>query len=81
MNKQDEMTVGERLAAPTPKIFRIIRNVGLIVGATAATIISLPVAGIALPAALLTGATTAAGVAGAVSALVAQLTVDFSKAK
>lgn len=78
---QDTMTVAERIAAPTPKIFRIIRNVGIIVASAAATIVALPAAGVVLPVALISTATTTAGIAGGVAALISQLTVDFSKLK
>ena len=61
------MNVIERLKAPTPKFFRVLRNVGLALAAVAGAIMAAP---IALPAGLVTVAgylTVAGGVIGAVS--------------
>jgi hypothetical protein len=55
----------ERIKAPTPKFFRVLRNIGL----------GLP---IALPAIVISIATYV-GVAGAVATAVSQLTVPESK--
>lgn len=63
------MNVKERINAPTPKFFKILRNVGLTLAATSAAILAAP---IALPAALITIAgylSVAGGVVGAVSQL------------
>ena len=66
------MNLIERLKAPTPKFFRVLRNVGLVLAAVAGAIMAAP---IALPASLVTVAsylTVAGGVIGAVS----QVAVD-----
>jgi len=66
------MNLIERLKAPTPKFFRVLRNVGLALAAVAGAIMAAP---ITLPAALVTVAsylTVAGGVIGAVS----QVAVD-----
>jgi hypothetical protein len=44
---QDSITLGQRLAAPIPKFFRVIRTVGLVLGTVGTTILT---AGAALPA-------------------------------
>jgi ABC-type xylose transport system permease subunit len=75
MISQDNMSIGERVLAPTPKFFRIIRTFGLLLGTVGSTILAAPVA---LPAAI----TTAAGyliAAGAVAAAVSQTTVDWKE--
>ncbi len=69
------LSITERVLAPTPKFFRIIRNVGLVLGAVGTTILT---AGAALPVAV----TTIAGymvTAGAVAATVSQTTVDWKE--
>jgi hypothetical protein len=67
-----EMNLVERLAAPTSKFFRIIRNVGLCLAAAGGAIIAAP---IALPAELVAIAGYLA-VAGSVMTAVAQATVE-----
>jgi ABC-type xylose transport system permease subunit len=72
-----DLSVTERVLAPTPRFFRVIRNVGLLLGTIGGTILAIPVA---LPVAV----TTAAGyfiAAGAVAATVSQTTVDWKKYK
>ena len=61
----------KRWAAPTPKFFKIIRNVGLVIGAVGTAILTAPVA---LPAALvsISGYLVTAG---AIATAVSQLTV------
>ena len=61
-----------RAKAPTPKFFRVLRNIGLGLAAVSATLLTAP---IALPAMLLSVAGYV-GVAGAVVTAVSQLTVD-----
>lgn len=59
----------KRWAAPTPKFFKTLRNVGIVVGAIGTAILTAPVT---LPAALITISgymVTAGGVATAVSQL------------
>ena len=66
------MTLVERLTAPTSKFFRIVRNVGLCLAAAGGAIIAAPVT---LPATLVTVAGYLT-VAGSVMTAVAQATVD-----
>jgi ABC-type xylose transport system permease subunit len=69
------LSVTERILAPTPKFFRTIRFIGLILGSVGGTILMAPVA---LPAAI----TTIAGylvTAGTVAAAVSQTTVDWKE--
>ncbi|MDR0228937.1 MAG: hypothetical protein LBI72_07725 [Flavobacteriaceae bacterium] len=61
----------ERAKAPTPKIFRVLRTVGLTLTAVGAAIVTAP---IALPAAVVTAAGYLA-LAGAVASAVSQITV------
>jgi hypothetical protein len=75
MNKEksaSEMNIVERCCAPTPKFFKKLRTVGLILAAAGGAIIAAPVA---LPVALV----TAAGyviVAGSVATAVSQVAVE-----
>ena len=62
----------ERAAAPTPKFFKRLRNIGLILGTVGATIVAAPVA---LPVILVKIATYIA-VAGGVLTAVSQTSVD-----
>jgi hypothetical protein len=64
----------ERVKAPTPKFFRIVRNIGIGLAAVSTAIVTAPVA---LPAILITVATYV-GVAGAVATAISQLTVPES---
>ena len=70
------MNVLERAQAPTPKFFKLLRSVGIIVATIGGAILTAP---IALPAALLSvgGYLTVAG--GVISAI-SQITVDDKKA-
>lgn len=73
MQKMQELNVVERLKAPTPRFFRVVRTVGLLLGTIGGTLLAAPVA---IPATL----TTIAGylvTAGAVTAAVSQSTVDW----
>ncbi len=65
----------ERVKAPTPKFFRVLRNTGLALAAVSTAIVTAP---FALPAIVITIATYV-GVAGAVATAVSQLTVPESK--
>lgn len=40
---QTELSVWQRLNAPTPKFFRRIRNIGLVLGAVGAALLAQPV--------------------------------------
>lgn len=66
------MNVLERAQAPTPKFFKVLRSIGLIVAAIGGAIITAPVA---LPVAVVTigGYLT---VAGGVLSAISQITVD-----
>ena len=69
MNK---LTITQRLSSPTPKFFKVLRTIGLVLAAVGGTVLAAPVA---LPAAVTAVAgylTVAAGVLTAVS----QATVD-----
>src|SRR6187397_17973 len=65
------MTIIERAAAPTPKFFKKLRNIGLILAAISTTIVTAP---IALPAAVITIAGYLA-VGSAVLGAVSQVTI------
>lgn len=65
------MNLIERAAAPTPKFFKKLRNIGLILVAISTTILTAP---ISLPAVVITIAGYAA-VGGAVLGAVSQVTV------
>ena len=64
------MNIVDRVKAPTPKFFRILRSIGLVLLAISGTIIAAPVA---LPVALVSAAGYVA-VAGGVISAVSQLT-------
>ena len=64
------MNIVDRAIAPTPKFFRILRSIGLVLMAISGTIIGAPVA---LPVALVSAAGYIA-VAGGVISVVSQLT-------
>ena len=70
--KANEMNLIERIQSPTPKFFRKLRNIGLILGATSATILAAPVA---LPVAVVTVSGYLAVACGVISA-VSQTAVD-----
>ena len=70
------MNIVQRVKAPTPKFFKILRTIGLALLAVSGSIIAAPVA---LPAVLVTIAGYSA-VAGGVLSAVSQITVD-DKAK
>lgn len=79
MTNQNSLGVLERLSAPTPKLFTIIRNLGLLLAAIAGGIAYLTSNGMVLPEWAVVVGEKAYVLAGAVAALVAQLTVDFKK--
>ncbi len=70
--EKKNLTLVERLTAPTSKFFRIVRNIGLCLAAIGGAIIATPVA---LPATLVTVAGYLT-VAGSVMTAVSQATVD-----
>jgi uncharacterized membrane protein HdeD (DUF308 family) len=69
------MKLAERLKAPTPNFFRVLRNVGLVLAAAGGALLTAPVA---LPVAVVTvgGYLT---VAGGVMTAVSQSAVDGEK--
>jgi hypothetical protein len=69
------MNIIERVNAPTPKFFRVLRTIGLSLAAASAAILAAP---IALPAALVTAAGYVA-LAGTVVTAVSQTAVDNSE--
>jgi hypothetical protein len=66
------MNVIQRVKAPTPKFFRVLRNIGLTLTAASAAVLTAPVA---LPALVLTVAGYMA-VAGAVMSTVSQTAIE-----
>jgi ABC-type xylose transport system permease subunit len=70
-----EFSVSERMKAPTPKFFRILRTVGIVMGAVGGAVMAAPVA---LPAIVTTIAGYLATV-GTVAAVISQTTVDLPK--
>ena len=72
MKKANQMNLAERLVAPKPRFFRIMRNVGLVLAAASGAILAAPVA---LPATLVAVAGYVA-VAGSVATAISQAAVD-----
>lgn len=66
------MSIVKRMKAPTPKFFRVLRNVGIVLATAAGTILTAPVS---LPAVILTIAGYAA-VAGSVMTAISQAAVE-----
>ncbi|MCY4781649.1 hypothetical protein ORI89_18495 [Sphingobacterium sp. UT-1RO-CII-1] len=71
------MNVVERAQAPTPKFFKILRNIGIVVATIGGAILTAPVA---LPAAIVTVGGYLA-VAGGVISAISQVTVDDKQLK
>jgi hypothetical protein len=69
------MNLIERYKKPTPKFFRVLRNIGIALGSSGAAILAAPVV---IPVALLTVATYLT-VAGAVLTAVSQAVVSDSE--
>ena len=69
------MTLVERVKAPIPKFFKVLRTVGIVLAAVGGAILASPVA---LPAAVVTVGGYMV-VAGSVASTVAQTTVDGEK--
>ncbi|WP_052354034.1 hypothetical protein [Flectobacillus major] len=78
MYNQNEIGLAERFVSPTPKVFSIIRNIGIILAALAGAIMTIG-KDIELPAILTLIADKATVIAGVISAIIAQLTVDYSE--
>ncbi len=71
------MNIIDRAQAPTPKLFKVLRNVGLVLATVGGVLITAPVT---LPVTIVTigGYLT---VAGGVLSAVSQITVDDAKSK
>ncbi len=76
-NNPNEMTIVERVKAPTPKFFKTLRTIGLALAAVGGAILTAPVA---VPAALVTIAGYVA-LAGGVLTAVSQTAVDTNSKK
>lgn len=76
MTKKKIMNIIKRVKSPTPKFFKVLRNIGLVLAAVGGTILAAP---IALPTIVVTigGYVT---VAGGVLSAVSQLTTSTEKA-
>lgn len=70
--EKKNLTLGERIVAPTSKFFRTLRNIGLCLAAVGGAIIAAPVT---LPVAVVTVAGYLT-VAGSVLSAVSQVTVE-----
>ena len=73
----NEMTIVERVKAPTPKFFKTLRTIGLALAAVGGAILTAPVA---VPAALVTIAGYVA-LAGGVMTAISQTAVDTNLKK
>ena len=71
------MTIAERIQAPTPSLFKRIRNIGIILASLSAAILAAPVA---IPAVIVQAAGYLA-VAGSVASAVSQVTTEESGSK
>ncbi|MQP30194.1 hypothetical protein GEO21_22170 [Sphingobacterium faecium] len=71
------MNVMERAQAPTPKFFKVLRNIGIVAATIGGAILTAPVA---LPAAIVTFGGYLA-VAGGVISAISQVTVDDKRLK
>ncbi|WP_026995833.1 hypothetical protein [Flectobacillus major] len=79
MNKQDELGLLDRIQAPTPKLFKSIRNVAIVASAIALALVQSKQQGVELPSIVDFLASKIVVVSGAIAGLIAQLTVDYSK--
>lgn len=68
----DDLNLIARAKAPTPKFFKKLRTIGLILAATSAAILAAP---LSLPVAVTTAASYLA-VAGSVATAISQVTVE-----
>lgn len=79
MIDQNKLSVTERITAPTPKLFTIIRNIGIVLAALSAAVIAIQEQGVQLPEIVTLLTEKAAWISGLIAALISQLTVDFKK--
>lgn len=77
MLDQNKLTIVERIAAPTPKLFAIIRNIGIALATVSGAVVALQSQGIQLPEVVTMLSEKALWISGLIAALVSQLTVDF----
>jgi len=73
--KREKMNIINRVKAPTPKFFKVLRNIGLALAAVGGTILAAP---IALPV-LVTTVGGYLAVAGGIISAVSQLTTTTEK--
>lgn len=76
-NLQDELTIAERLTAPTPKLFQTIRTIGVVLSVVSGALMGLESQGINLPPVFDVVNNAVTLVAGLIASLVASLTVDL----
>jgi len=75
-NVIDSLSLIERLGAPTPKLFKTIRNGGILLGLLGGAILGAEEQGINLPALVPFIGGKASLIAGLIASLTAQLAVD-----
>ena len=68
------MTIPERIIAPTPKLFKVIRSSGIVLSALAAALISMKDQGVELPQVADVFGNVATFVAGVIATIVSSLT-------
>lgn len=79
MLDQNKISIPERITAPTPKLFAIIRNLGIILAAISGAIVTLQSQGVQLPEIVTVLSEKALWISGLIAAAVSQLTVDYKK--
>ena len=77
MLDQNKLSISERITAPTPKLFAIIRNIGIVLATVSGAVVALQSQGIQLPEIVTMLSEKALWISGLIAALVSQLTVDF----
>lgn len=76
---QEKISITERLTAPTPTLFAIIRNVGIALATLSGAVVALQNQGIQLPEIVTVLSEKALWISGLIAAAVSQLTVDYKK--
>lgn len=79
MLDQNRISIPERITAPTPKIFAIIRNIGIVLATLSGVVAALQSQGIQLPEIVTILSEKALWISGLIAAAVSQLTVDYKK--
>jgi hypothetical protein len=77
MLDQNKLSITERITAPTPKLFAIIRNIGIVLATVSGAVVAMQSQGIQLPEVVTLLSEKALWISGLIAALVSQLTVDF----